>query len=71
MSRKEELRNRIDARMKQLRADLAAAKADAQGKSNDQVEKIEAKLQEANKVLKNGWENVSEDIAARLNKLLN
>ena len=70
MSRKEELKTRVDAKLKQLQADLAAAKANAQGGKNDQVEKIEAKLSEAKEALKSGWENVSEDVAARLNKLL-
>jgi ABC-type Zn2+ transport system substrate-binding protein/surface adhesin len=69
MSRKAELKSRVEAGMQQLKADLAKAKADAQGKKNDNVEKLEARLAEVSQTMKDGWENVSEDVAAKLNKM--
>ena len=70
MSQKEEFKTRVEAKLQQVKADLVQAKADAQGARNDQVAKLEAKLEKANETLRDGWENVTEDVAARLNKLL-
>lgn len=70
MSQTEELKSRITARRKQLEADLAKAKADAQGASNDVAESIQERLDELQTYLKDGWEDVSENVAARLNEWL-
>jgi hypothetical protein len=70
MSNMQELKSRIEAKKKQLEADLAKAKSDAQGKGNEAVAAIESKLHELNSSLKSGWDNLSEDVAAKLNKWL-
>ena len=70
MSRTEELKSRIQARVKQLEADLVQAKADAQGKRNDRMEAIEAKLKEARTAMREGWDDLTEDMARKLNQAL-
>lgn len=70
MNRTEELKSRIEAKRKQLEADLAKAKADAQGKSNDAVEAMERKLQELGNLLRSGWDSISDDATAKLNAWL-
>ena len=70
MSRTDELKSRIEAKAQQLKADLAKAKADAHGKSNDAVEAIESKLQELGNSLRSGWDNLSDEAMAKLNAWL-
>jgi len=69
--RTEELKNRVTAKRKQLEARLAELKADAQGKAADERDKLEARLAEIGDAVKDGWENLSERTAKKLNDLLN
>lgn len=65
-----ELRFRVEARQKQLEADLARAKADAAGLANDHMETMQRKLDELQGALKDGWEKVSEGTLKKLNEWL-
>jgi hypothetical protein len=57
----------VEAKQKEIEQKLAQAKADAHGAKNDQIEKWESKLNELRDTLKDGWDNLSEQAAARLN----
>ncbi|TVQ96019.1 MAG: hypothetical protein EA398_16490, partial [Deltaproteobacteria bacterium] len=70
MSNKAELKSRVEAKVKQLEADLAQAKANAQGKSNDAAKNIEEKLSELKVHLGKSWDDFGEDVAERINRLL-
>jgi len=70
MGETEELKNRIEAKRKQLEADLAKAKADGQGSTNDAAEEIAKKLEELKTSLSDGWDNLSESVSKKLNDWL-
>ncbi len=70
MSRKDELKLRVEARKKQLEADLLKARAAAHGKSNDAVEAIEKKLKSLGDAIGSGWDAVTEATAKKLSEWL-
>ena len=61
------LKSRVEAKMKQLEANLAKAKADAHGNANDAEKAIKNKLEELSGYLGDGWDNLSEGVAEKLN----
>jgi hypothetical protein len=65
-----ELRHRVEARKKELEASLERAKADAQGEASETVDRIQAKLRELDDHLREGWDNLSEAVADRINEWL-
>lgn len=65
-----ELKTRIEAKRAQLEAELKRLKSDAQGKGNEAIKAIEARLAEVNASVKEGWHNVSEEVAGKLNSWL-
>lgn len=65
-----ELKLRVEAKKKELEAQIARFKADSAGNTNDAVEALQKKLSSLEGDLKNGWENVSESIASKLNSWL-
>ncbi len=70
MGRTDELKLRVEARKKQLEADLLKARAAAQGKKNDAVEAIEKKLKGLGEALESGWDSVTEATAKKLSDWL-
>jgi hypothetical protein len=65
-----ELKLRVEARKKELEAQIAKFKADSMGRSNDTIENLQKKLNSLEADLKTGWENMSESIAGKLNRWL-
>lgn len=65
-----ELKARVEAKKKELEAQIAKFKADSLGKSNDALETLQKRLNSLEGDLKNGWENVSESVAGKLNRWL-
>ena len=65
-----ELKLRVEARKKEIEAQIAKFKADSVGNKNDAIDSLQKKLRGLETDLKNGWENVSESIAAKLNRWL-
>ena len=70
MSEKAELKKRVEAKRKELEAELAKAKAAARGASNDATKAIQAKLEALQSYLADGWEDLSESVSAKLNDWL-
>ena len=70
MSEVGELKSRVEAKKKQLEADLAQAKADFHGDANDAEKGIKSKLEELSDYLSDGWDNLSESMAEKLNSWL-
>ena len=70
MSRRDELKLRVEARKKQLEADLLKARAAAHGKTNDAVEAIERKLKGLGEALESGWDALTEATSKKLSDWL-
>lgn len=69
-TRTEELKHRVLARKKELEARLEQMKADAQHSRHESAEKIRGKLRELESVVGEGWNDMKEATAERLNRWL-
>ena len=70
MGRKDELKLRVEARKKQLEADLLKARAAAHGKKNDAVEALEKQLKRLGQTLEVGWDKLSATASKKLSDWL-
>ncbi len=70
MSRKDELKLRVEAKKKQLEADLLKARAAAHGAKSDAVEAIEKKLKGLGDALGAGWDAITEATSKKLSDWL-
>jgi hypothetical protein len=66
----EELKSRVQAKKLELQARLARAKADAQGRLGETGAAIEHRIRELEAYLKDGWENLTEKTAEKINDWL-
>ena len=66
----DELKHRVAAKRKELEAQIERAKADGIARSHDTRDQARQKLDELNQALKDGWENLSNATAKRLNDWL-
>jgi len=62
-SRVEAKRKRLEARAKELRADVGASAREEKGKIDQELTRLRAALEE-------GWENLTEGAAKKLNEWL-
>jgi chromosome segregation ATPase len=69
-SEMQELKLRVEAKKKQLEAQIAKFKADSVSDANEKLEKLQQRLNSLEGDLKNGWENVTETVAGKLNRWL-
>lgn len=67
---REELKDRIESRRHELQSRIAELKADARSDSRQEIDRLQRKLGEIERDLQAGWERLSEEAAARLNRLL-
>lgn len=70
MGEKDELKDRVEAKRLRLQAKLRELKADSRSTSRDEVKKVQAKLDALSKSLKGGWSDVSDKVASKLNDWL-
>ena len=70
MSQRAELKDRIDAKRKRLEARISELKADARSTSREEVANLQSKLDELGESLKDGWDDISEAVAGKLNAWL-
>ncbi len=70
MNQKQELKTRVVAKQKELEARIATLQADAGAAAREERAKLERKLREAKEQVKNGWDQMTEDVAAKLNAWL-
>lgn len=68
MSEQRELRLRVEAEKKELEARLARLKVEGTAAANDAAESIEKELKELQTYVRDGWDNLTETAAAKLNK---
>lgn len=67
---KTELKARIEAKRKDLEAQIAKLKADSIGGANDSLAKLQTKLSNLEDDLQTGWDNLTEAAAGKLNRWL-
>lgn len=65
-----ELKLRIEAKKKDIEAQIAKFKADSVGEANEKLELLQQKLNNLEGDLKHGWDNLSESVAGKLNRWL-
>lgn len=70
MSEKKELKDRVEARRKRLEARISELKADSRAQAREERDKLQKKLDGIKSATSEGWENLSDKAAARLNELL-
>lgn len=66
----DELKHRVEAKKKELQAKLERAQADGIEKSSQAADEARQKLDGLDQTLKDGWDNVSDSVADRLNAWL-
>jgi hypothetical protein len=71
MMEKEALRKKIEAKRSQLEADLSQMRGYALGTAEEHKDRIERKLRQLEVALKDGWEQLSENGARKLDAWLN
>jgi hypothetical protein len=70
MSRTDELKLRVEARKKELEADLLRARAAAQGAKSDAVDALERKLKSLGETIGSSWDSLTEATAKKLSDWL-
>lgn len=70
LKQKEILKNRAEAKTKELEARLANLKADAREGASDEIERIRTSLDDLAEAARAGWDNLTESLARRVNTIL-
>lgn len=70
MDETDELRTRVKAKRKELEARLYELEADGRAAANEGAQHARQKLDELNQLLRDGWDNLSQSAASRLNEWL-
>ena len=70
MSQTDELKKRVEAKKLSLQAKIKELQADAQATSREEVRSLQAKLDDLNESVKDGWDSVTEAVSGKLNKWL-
>jgi hypothetical protein len=70
IEQKEELKNRVDARKRVLEARYLELKADTQERAREERDRVKRKLDDLQEAVKDGWDNLSDKVAAKLNDWL-
>lgn len=70
MKEKEELRSRVEAKKKRLEARIEELKADAGASAREEKRKIDEELKQLSAALQEGWDNLTEDAARKVNDWL-
>jgi hypothetical protein len=71
LERKEELKDRIKAKQRELEARFQELKADTRAEARTERDKVKSKLDELQETVKDGWDNMTERVSAKLNDWLN
>lgn len=67
---KDELRNRVEAKQRELQARYLELKADTQERAREERDRVKRKLDELQEAVKGGWDTLSDRVAAKLNDWL-
>jgi len=70
MSQADELKKRVEAKKLSLQARIKELQADTQATSREQAQKLQSKLDSLGDNVKDGWDNMTEAVAGKLNEWL-
>ncbi|MCA9529513.1 MAG: hypothetical protein KC543_05215 [Myxococcales bacterium] len=70
MGQKEELKQRVIAKRKELEAQIARLRADSSEASRKEVERLQKQLNHARETIKQNWDKVTDDAAKKINEWL-
>ena len=70
LDKKDELKDRIEARKHELISKFNELKADTRHEAGEARDKLKVKLDELETSLKNGWDNLSDAVRTKLNQWL-
>lgn len=70
MTQTEELKHRAEAKRKELEAKLHEMQADAHGAKSDAAKSIKQKLDDLQDAAREGWDNLSDKTAKKVNEAL-
>lgn len=69
-SQKNELRDRVNAYKKRGEARILELKAEGSEKARSMISDLEGRLKELQTKAEDGWDNLTEDVAGKLNSCL-
>jgi hypothetical protein len=67
---KQELKLRVDAKISELRAQLATLAADGTAEAQKRKEQLETSLNQAQAQIKSGWEKITDQASSKLSDWL-
>jgi hypothetical protein len=70
ISKQEELKDRIKAKQRELEARFNELKADGRSEARDERDRVRSRLDELQETIKDGWDNLSDRVTAKLNDWL-
>jgi len=70
LSNTEQLKDRINAKKHELLAKIDELKADTRQDAASARDKVQAKLKDLEETLRDGWDNLTDAVSAKLNKWL-
>ena len=70
LTKREELKDRIEARRHAMQAKLSELKADTRKEAAEARDKLERSLDELAETVKDGWDNMSDAVRDKLNRWL-
>jgi hypothetical protein len=70
ITKREQLRDRVEARKHELMAKYNELKADGRQEASEARTRLKQRLDELEADLKTGWDNMSEAVAAKIDKWL-
>lgn len=70
MNQKQELKDRVESKRLEIESRIAKLRADARSDSRDEIERLQKKLDEVQKTVKSGWDQLGEDASKWLNRWL-
>ncbi|HTE50522.1 MAG TPA: hypothetical protein VK698_06625 [Kofleriaceae bacterium] len=70
LSNTEELKDRIKAKKSELEARYHELKADGRSEARTERDTVKSRLDELQEALKDGWDNLSDKVSAKLNDWL-
>lgn len=70
ISKQEELKDRIKAKQRELEARFSELKADSRAEARTERDSVKSRLDELQEAIKDGWDNMSDRVSAKLNEWL-
>jgi ElaB/YqjD/DUF883 family membrane-anchored ribosome-binding protein len=70
MGQIDELKDRVEAKKLRLQANIKELQADTRSTSREEAQKLQSKLDALTDSVKDGWDNITDAVAGKLNSWL-